>query len=827
MPFPRARQAFWSGALTLAAGVGCSHAAGLGPIEVQSSLGQQLRASISIIGADTNNQVSSCVKAKVESLDGVISIAPRIGLVRTDRAASIRLTTRENINEPALNIQIELGCDVSVRRTYQVLLDPVLALPTVQRTPQPASSVVAAPRTKTVEAQTAPMPSAIDANLPARLGKSRKNPEKSLEASVDSALVAPQATRSKPAAKVKPARRSVLRISPVDEPTDNANIALRLKFSNTLSMPADGVASPNPAETTEVLDPIAMAARTEELIKAAEMLRMKALQAESDALKTENTRIKQQSATDKAALVSIRDELLIWVKGLGLILFVCLAAIGWLAWRFNAIRKKQYQASWNEFFSEFGPSARREENSAFNDIDINITDSVTAVKSEAEPQQVQPPSHSGRSAAPAGRTRDAPSVDRVNVPPVKYSRTSLNPFILSNRTGTAPAGGNDASELDASHKEEASLKAEEISDVMELVDAWMALHEPAKVLELLEPFKNVDHPKSPLPWLCLLNVYSTLHDRKKYEAILRRITTLFNVKLAPWETRSDNDRPRTLADFPHVVTNIFALWNSDDISPYLESLLVDNRDGARNGFDLPVYRDIARLATLARDPARPRQLDQFKHVKAYSVLFAEPTSEAESGECPAPMQDAREGKPAEASAKPPLRERPKYITTSYQRKVTDKDSAEDKPAIAGNKLADEAKPAHLRNDAASAKPEIRKPVVAAAKSDNAAVAKKTFVANTTAEATQTVATAPIKPAVAAERVAGKQATARPAYSKKEESKAAVANNDMSPMAIKLHLAIAYQDIGDIEGACLLLDEVINDGSPEQCQQARLLLAELG
>jgi pilus assembly protein FimV len=46
------------------------------------------------------------------------------------------------------------------------------------------------------------------------------------------------------------------------------------------------------------------------------------------------------------------------------------------------------------------------------------------------------------------------------------------------------------------------------------------------------------------------------------------------------------------------------------------------------------------------------------------------------------------------------------------------------------------------------------------------------------------------------------------------------------MATKLDLAIAYQEIGDKEGARELLDEVLKGGSPEQTEKAKSLLLEL-
>lgn len=47
------------------------------------------------------------------------------------------------------------------------------------------------------------------------------------------------------------------------------------------------------------------------------------------------------------------------------------------------------------------------------------------------------------------------------------------------------------------------------------------------------------------------------------------------------------------------------------------------------------------------------------------------------------------------------------------------------------------------------------------------------------------------------------------------------------MDTKLDLAIAYQEIGDKEGARELLDEVIRGGSDDQVARANQMLAQLG
>ncbi|PWF54957.1 FimV/HubP family polar landmark protein, partial [Massilia glaciei] len=53
-----------------------------------------------------------------------------------------------------------------------------------------------------------------------------------------------------------------------------------------------------------------------------------------------------------------------------------------------------------------------------------------------------------------------------------------------------------------------------------------------------------------------------------------------------------------------------------------------------------------------------------------------------------------------------------------------------------------------------------------------------------------------------------------------------AGGDATEMETKLDLAIAYQEIGDKEGACELLDEVIKGGNPEQAGKATAMRAKL-
>jgi pilus assembly protein FimV len=68
---------------------------------------------------------------------------------------------------------------------------------------------------------------------------------------------------------------------------------------------------------------------------------------------------------------------------------------------------------------------------------------------------------------------------------------------------------------------------------------------------------------------------------------------------------------------------------------------------------------------------------------------------------------------------------------------------------------------------------------------------------------------------------GPGAGRRPPQSEEELSPAHV------EMDTKLDLALAYQEIGDKEGARELIDEVLAGGSPSQIEKAQAMRAKLG
>ena len=170
------------------------------------------------------------------------------------------------------------------------------------------------------------------------------------------------------------------------------------------------------------------------------------------------------------------------------------------------------------------------------------------------------------------------------------------------RMPAAPADEHPESEYKFAANARSTLpNAEEILDEIQQAEFWMDMQQPERAIEILESNWGGERPSSPLPWLYLFDLYRTVGDREKYEDLTERFEHLFNGRVVPWGDGSALEHLRSLEDFPFLLKKIVQLWPTDDLVPFLENLLVDDRDGRRQGFDLAAYRDILFLTKIAYD----------------------------------------------------------------------------------------------------------------------------------------------------------------------------------------------------------------------------------
>jgi hypothetical protein len=129
------------------------------------------------------------------------------------------------------------------------------------------------------------------------------------------------------------------------------------------------------------------------------------------------------------------------------------------------------------------------------------------------------------------------------------------------------------------------LSVEELLDLEQQADFFIALGQEDAAVDLLMSHLRSAGGQSPLPYTKLLEIYRRQGDRSAYERTRARFNRRFNAYAPDWDTGPTAGR--SLEDYP-------------DTMAILESLLF-KRDDTSELFDLPAYRDVLVLYSLARD----------------------------------------------------------------------------------------------------------------------------------------------------------------------------------------------------------------------------------
>ncbi len=342
-----------------------------------------------------------------------------------------------------------------------------------------------------------------------------------------------------------------------------------------------------------------------------------------------------------------------------------------------------------------------------------------------------------------------------------------------------------SSNIDAEANQQKS--PDEFFAVKGYVDSWLRVYKPSDSAEesaskdtpqaTASPEKQLPYaaaiaarkavaakPESPRAMLARLDSCRANNDADGYEKVYKDIKKLFNLKLEPWEMLGEVEQ-KQLSDFPHVINKILELWQSDDVVVYLERLLSNSRINPREGFDLAIYQSLEDLLELARTEDRPRDLQQLKKLERAAFLFV-----------PLPTNKVSE---AQISANDGQQKNTTATTRAEPALKIDSSLSYGNSKIKSSKLEAMITPEFGALDAAI-------PSVAEVPSLPA-----------------------LKPSLTIE-------AAKPSEDKFL----------LSPFEVRIKLAVAYTEMGDSEGAILLLEEVIHDAPPSQRKHAERLLKEI-
>jgi len=143
------------------------------------------------------------------------------------------------------------------------------------------------------------------------------------------------------------------------------------------------------------------------------------------------------------------------------------------------------------------------------------------------------------------------------------------------------------------------VSVEELLDLEQQADFFIALGQEDAAVDLLMSHLRSSGGQSPLPYTKLLEIYRRQGDRSAYERIRARFNRRFNAYAPDWDVGPLHGR--NLEDYPEVVLRLQALWVSPlNAMAVLEAMLFRN-DERQELFDLPAYKDVLLLYSLARD----------------------------------------------------------------------------------------------------------------------------------------------------------------------------------------------------------------------------------
>jgi FimV-like protein len=336
-------------------------------------------------------------------------------------------------------------------------------------------------------------------------------------------------------------------------------------------------------------------------------------------------------------------------------------------------------------------------------------------------------------------------------------------------------------------------RGDEFSDIRGFFDAWLNVYKPGDP-RYEEALATANKPESAKPWLQMLDSFRQSSDHSGFETIRKEIKKFFNIKVNPWETRPHAEQEqKQLGDYPHIVQKILDLWPSDDVVIYLERLLYNSRMSPREGFEITMFQQLESLLELANRADRPRNIQQLKRIGIADFLFVTPnttnaSSKAQSTSNTVALNTASVALKTEPAPQP-------KVTVAAT-------SASSQPDIS------------IKNDLVN---NLEKNTL---KEQTTATQQPTTPIAATVVSTSVPIHAPVQAPAQVQKAPSSTRAPVTLASESDEKSQFNANE------VRLKLANAYLEIGDTEGACLLLEDVIKEAIPTQHAHAQRLLADI-
>ncbi|PKO24947.1 MAG: hypothetical protein CVU35_06655 [Betaproteobacteria bacterium HGW-Betaproteobacteria-8] len=527
--------------LALMSGSEVTHALGLGNIEIQSRLGEPLRAQIQLADIPERLDVD-CFKL-LRGNEGYKPSAFNASMVlRKNETGNAILLIRsyQVVEDPIVQLTLVAGCETQTNREYVLLLDPpqLHASDDNELTASAGLLKIPAP---TVETATESLSLPVDAQSPnthaqtvlLKTDKPRNN-SAARTSRKNSDTTSPSASAETKATPVASGEsRLVVSGNDYSDP-DFSGIPLQLQMSkelNTWPMTETQALSPE-----DVSDEITAMANKLVYLEA----QMIALQKRNTEL--ENLRTQQEDSGS-------------WLSWLlyTLITMAVLALIGtaeWLRRRHSQLQLATEVAMWEEL----APAVKQLDMAPHEDL-------------------LMPEAETGNGSTHAMQAGSAESVDFPQQPQAIF-RPSDN--------------GN--------HEAGATVN----EDILEQADVFVAHGRSNLAIVLLQDHLRDFPDLSPEPWLMLLDLLKREGQAEEYESTAAECKRYFNVAIKDFNSPPLEDNS-CIEDYPHVTDQLVQVWGSTEAVPYLDDLIFNRRPEARQGFERSACLDIVQLRSIASE----------------------------------------------------------------------------------------------------------------------------------------------------------------------------------------------------------------------------------
>ena len=541
-----------------------------------------------------------CVTAEVRTGDRRLppgTVRTQVQMTGPD-TARVRVLTTGSIDEPVVEILLAVGCSTRISRQYVVLADP----PSTSAPSVPP--LFAANPTPVAEAATTPPQGSPAVGAGPGPGVSRvAGNEQAMSAAPPSA-----AAERRQAAQAAPMDPEVARQRAQRRAERRAALAARQAQKTEQATAGKASAAPNrnarlqldfiepPSQSTAAVEAAmqavaqaASAAQVAASAASASAERVTVLERTVEQLRSEAKTSRDLAAQFKQRLAET-ESAGFWVMPLAAMAALLAGLAAWLAWRLGKAQNLQ-RSGWREAVAPPLPSPITEI--------IPSRQPTAPVPFVTSSSKVPSPP---AAAAVRGGARAAPAWPPP-APPVAWPppNSTLGPETEALDTEPEPAmQKTEPLPAQARALEDAprDVSIEELIDLEQQAEFFVVLGQDEAAIDLLVEHLRSTGGGSPLPYLKLLEIHHRIDQREAYERMRTRFNHRFNAYAPEWGV--DLGHGRSLDDYAGVIPRLQQVWARPlDAMAELEALLFRKSRGEL--FDLPAYREVLFLYSLARD----------------------------------------------------------------------------------------------------------------------------------------------------------------------------------------------------------------------------------